>query len=480
MKAEEELIQLRAENQALRDQLAQRDELIEQLLQRVQELEKRLSKDSHNSSLPPSSDRFARQKKSRSLRQRSGKQTGGQQGHPGATLELSATADAVIVLPEVRQCQHCQQNLEAVAPSSLERRQVVDVPEPRLFITEYRGEGKQCPVCQKSTSASFPAEVNAPVQYGPRVGAVAVYLLIQQLLPWERTCEILGDVLGVPLSQGTLARLIKRTADSLIEVEEQIKAALSQAKVIHQDETGLYVGRRRCWMHGTSTKQLTHYQVHESRGHLALDAIGILATFTGTSVHDAWPAYFQYACTHALCLVHILRELTYLCEELGLWWAAKLKRLLLAMKQATDEARSQGLSCLSPPVLADFLTRFQALVKEGDQVHPPLSTPKGKRGKAKQHPGRNLLDRLSRHQDAVLRFLHDLEVPFDNNLAERDIRMVKVQQKVSGAFRSTEGANFFCRIRGYVSTLRKQGVPVLSALQAAVSGQPVFPSFSGT
>ena len=480
MKPEEELLQLRAENQALREQLAQRDEQLAQVLQRVQELEERLAKDSHNSSLPPSSDRFARQKKSRSLRKSSGKKTGGQDGHTGRTLEMSTTPDEVIALPPVIRCQHCQADLTAIAAEGRERRQVVDVPLARLQVTEYQGEWKQCPHCQGHSSTAFPSGVAAPVPYGPRVGAMGISLVTQQLLPWSRSCEVLSDLLGVQLSEGTLASLIERTAEQLVPVEAQIKTALNTQKVIHQDETGLYVKNRRSWMHGTSTAQLTHYQVHQSRGHEALDAIGILATFSGVSVHDGWAAYFRYGCQHALCLVHILRELTYLAEELGLWWAAKLKKLLLSMKQATDEAGAQGKHGLSPPEVANFTARFLALLDEGDQVHPSIPTPKGKRGRAKQHPARNLLDRLRKHQQAALLFLERLEVPFDNNLAERDIRMVKVQQKVSGSFRSTEGAVDFCRIRGYLSTLRKQGLHVFSALEATLRGQPLLPSFQVT
>jgi transposase len=301
---------------------------------------------------------------------------------------------------------------------------------------------------------------------------------MQQLLPWGRTREVLADLLGVCLSEGTLAHLLKETACRLEPVEERIKAALARAPVIHQDETGMYVQRRREWMHVTSTARLTHYQVHRSRGHEALDAIGILAHFTGISVHDGWATYFLYPCTHALCLVHLLRELTYLAEELGLWWAAKMKRLLLQWKEATDHARRQGLQALSSEIVADWQTRFLVLLDEGDQVHPRIPTPQGKRGKAKQHPARNLLDHLRKHQHAVWACLQDLRVPFDNNLAERDIRMVKVQQKVSGALRSTQGAVFFCRIRGYLSTLRKQGLHLLSALEDTLSGQPLLPSFS--
>lgn len=449
---------------------------ISQLTDQVKTLQERLAKDSHNSSLPPSSDRFSRPTKASSLRRKSEKKAGGQEGHGGTTLEMSKVPDEVVRLL-VTQCEQCQADLSAIGAHSIQRRQVVDVPRPRLQVTEFQGEWKQCPHCQHTTSAAFPAGVSAPVQYGPGVGAMAVYLLTQQLLPWKRTCEVLADLVGADLSEGTLAGLLQRTAQTLVPVEEQIKTALLAAEVIHQDETGLYVQGHRHWMHVTSTDQLTHYQMHRSRGHKALEAIGILPHFQGVSVHDGWAAYFLYNCDHALCGVHLLRDLTFLAEELGLWWAAKLKALLLDMKEATEQARAQGRRWMHYLEVADWEVRFLALLEEGDHVHPRTPTPLGKRGKAKQHPARNLLDRLRKYQRAVWAFLEDLRVPFDNNQAERDVRMVKVQQKVSGTFRSTDGAIAFCRIRGYLSTLRKQGMQVFPALEATLRGQPLLPSF---
>jgi transposase len=481
MTVEEELISLRERNRELEEQVKQipvLQEIIKQLSEQVKKLQEQVAKNSQNSSLPPSSDRFVRQKKTRSLRSKSGKKPGGQAGHQGHSLQMSAEPTEVIALAPVTICQHCQADLSEVAAHSLEARQVIDVPAPPpLLVTQYEGQWKRCPHCQGYTSAPFPAEVSAPVQYGPRLGSLAVYLTTQQLLPRRRTREVLGDLLGAPMSEGTLTSLIKRTAALLIPVEEQIKAALSRAKVIHQDESGLYVCNRRIWMHVTSTRSLTHYQVHRSRGHQAVDDNGILTHFAGTSVHDAWAAYFRYECQQSLCCVHILRELRFLSQEMGLWWAVKLERLLLTMKRATDDARDASMPGLSPPEIADWHARYRALLDEGDQVHARVLPSKGKRGRAKQHPGRNLLDRLRKHQDAVLAFLSDLAVPFDNNLAERDLRMIKVQQKVSGTFRSHEGAICFARIRGYLSTLRKQGQPLFPALQATLLGHPVMPSF---
>ncbi len=465
------------ENTVLREQLTQRDELIEQLQQRIQLLEERLSKNSHNSHLPPSSDRFVRQPKS--LRTKSGKKPGGQEGHPGKTLMWNETPDEVIVHP-VTCCEHCQSDLQAVIPVQIERRQVVDVPAPRLLVQEHQAERKQCPDCHQITAAPFPAGVDAPIQYGMRLGATAVYLVQQQLLPWARACEVLSDLVGAEISEGTLASLIERCAQNLRAVEEHIKEALVQAEVLHQDETGLYVKGVRHWIHVACTAQLTHYAVHPKRGKVALDAIGILPRFQGTSVHDGWRSYFLYACSHALCLVHLLRELTFLAEEQSLEWAADLKALLLDMKEAADEAREQGLAMLHPLEVEDWQAQFVALVAHADATTPTAQAPPGKKGRAKQSAARNLLSRLIGDQEAVLAFLHRLVVPFDNNQAERDVRMVKVQQKVSGSFRSEAGATAFCRIRGYLSTLRKQGLALLASLEATLRGHPILPSFQTT
>jgi transposase len=477
MTAEERLRELEQENSALREQVAQRDELIGQLQQRIQHLEERLSKNSHNSHLPPSSDRFVRQPKS--LRKKSGKQAGGQPGHPGQTLMWSESPDEVIVHPVTR-CEHCQSDLQAVTPLQIEHRQVVDVPVPQLLVQEHQAEHKQCPHCQQITAAPFPSGVNARVQYGMRVGATAVYLVQQQLLSWTRACEVLTDLLGVQISEGTLASLIERCAQNLREVEDHIKEALVKAEVLHQDETGLYVKGLRSWMHVACTAQLTHYAVHHKRGKEALDAIGILPRFQGTSVHDGWHSYFLYACSHALCLIHLLRELTFLAEEQQQKWAAELKTVLLEMKAATEEARLVGKTALHPLEVDEWKAQYTSLLAQGDELNPVAQAPPGKKGRPKQSAARNLLDRLHRDQEAVLAFLHRLVVPFDNNQAERDIRMVKVQQKVSGSFRNEAGAAAFCRIRGYLSTLRKQGLHLLSALEATLRGHPILPSFQTT
>ena len=468
MTKDEELEQLRQENSALREQVAL-------LSERISVLEAKLAKDSHNSHLPPSSDRFGRQPKS--LRKRSGKKPGGQAGHPGSTLKLSPTPDQVIVHP-VEVCQHCQQDLREVESLQVERRQVLDLPPKRVLVIEHQAQQKCCPACHQISLAAFPDDIRAPVQYGAAIGAVGVYLVQQQLLPYERACEVVEDLLGPPMSVGTLQGLVEGCAKQLEAVEQQIKTALSRAEVLHQDETGLYVAGQRHWMHVSATEQLTHYAVHPKRGKEALDAIGILADFHGVSVHDGWRSYWQFLCQHALCNVHHLRELTFLYEEQLQAWAGKMKELLLDIKAAVEQARAEGRSSLHPLEVADWKARYRALLAEGYQANPPDPPPEtSKKGRRKQSAARNLLDRLSTHQEAVLLFLDNFAVPFDNSLAERDIRMVKVQQKISGCFRSPAGAQAFCRIRGYLSTLRKQGLAVLTALEQALVGHPVSPAF---
>jgi transposase len=360
----------------------------------------------------------------------------------------------------------------------------MDLPAKRLWVTEHRVEEKQCPTCHHLTRAPFPTTVLAPAQYGTGIQTLATYLVEGQAVPYARASQLLQELLGVQLSAGSIATFVKTCHQQLGEVETSLKAALVKAKVIHQDETGLRVGKTGWWVHVCSTDRLTHYAAHRSRGRPGMDAIGIAPRFAGTSVHDGLKSYDGYTCTQALCNVHHLRELTFVEEELKQLWARKMKDLLLEMKAAVEQAKALGQHDLEIPVLARFLRRYDELLAEGYQANPPPPPPRkseqGKRkpGRAKQSPARNLLDRFSQRKQEVLRFLHDFAVPFDNNQAERDLRMVKVQQKVSGCFRTEQGIAMFCRIRSYLSTLRKQGIALWSALHHTFSGNPVLPDFA--
>jgi len=456
---------------------AAQQEQIVALSARVKELEDHAKTTSRTSSKPPSSDGYRRPP--RSLRQRSGKPVGGQPGHQGHALSLVAEPDRVIVHSPPT-CAGCQAVLGEVAASRYERRQVVDLPPLRLDVSEHRAEEKTCPRCQHTTTGAFPADVTTTVQYGAGIKALAVYLLTYHLLPYDRTSALLGDLFGQAPAKGTLQTAVETCADGLVGVEEQIKKALIHADVAHHDETGVRVQGQLEWVHVSSTPRLTHYAVHPKRGSAAMTEIGILPAFHGVSVHDGLTAYRQYDCAHALCNAHHLRELTAIEEHDKQPWATRMKDVLLEIKAQVDTARAQGATRFDEAVCAAFVARYQAIVAEGYAANPPPETDAEpqKRGRPKQSKARNLLDRLSRDEQAVLAFMTDWRVPFDNNQAERDLRMIKVQQKVSGCFRSPTGPVVFCRLRGYLSTLKKQGQAVLPALQSVFAGHPLLPDLA--
>jgi transposase len=487
---DEELAQSRQANQNLREGLKQAimaidsqqervktlEGLIDFLQERVKTLEGHQAKDSHNSNLPPSSDRFVRPPKS--LRKKSGKKPGGQKGHRGHHLQQVEQPDHILIHP-VERCERCQHDLRTQKASVPERRQVMDLPPKRLWVTEHRVEEKQCPRCFHLTRAHFPASVKARAQYGTSIQTLATSLVEGQSVPYARASQLLQEVLGVQLSAGSIATFVKTCHQQLAEVESRLKAAKVQTKLIHQDETALRVGTTGWWVHVCSTARLTHYAAHPRRGRKALDAIGIAPQFRGTSVHDGLKSYQVYASTQAWCNVHHLRELTFFEEELKQAWARKMKELLLEMKAEVERAKAAEQQDLDAEVLAPLLRRDDEILTEAYQANPPAPLPeKRTRGRPKQSPARNLLDRLCQGKWAVLRFLLDFTVPFDNNLAERDLRMIKVQQKVSGCFRTEQGVAMFCRIRSYLSTLRKQGIARLSALEHTLTGHPVLPAFS--
>ena len=448
---------LRSENQALRG---------------------RLAKDSHNSSKPPSSDGPGSPKRvPKSLRGTSGRRPGGQPGHPGATLTLVEQPDAVVVhQPSV--CASCGHDLGAAAVLRTERRQVLDLPVVRVQVVEHQAETRGCPGCGQATTASFPPDMPGPIQYGPGVATLAVYLHQEQLLPVERTGRVLGEVFGCPISNGTVERMVARCADAVADVVAAIKQAVIAAAVLHVDETGLSLNGKPAWLHVASTDQLTWYATHRKRGRAALDALGVLPTVRGRVVHDGLWSYWHYEqCEHALCNAHHLRELTFVEEQLKQPWAGQLKTLLLEIKEAADLARADGVPALPAEAQRTWSARYAALVAEGLRLNPP-APPTGKRDRPKRSPTGNLALRLSTHQAETLAFMADLRVPFDNNQAERDLRMMKVRQKISGCFRSMVAVDRFCQIRSYVCTLRKQGLPILASLADAIRGQPPVPALT--
>ena len=457
-----EVATLKAENAALRC--------------KVQALEEKAAKDSHNSSKPPSSDGLSKPKP-KSLRPPSNRPTGGQPGHPGQTLRMVAKPDRTVRHP-VERCSGCGRSLEKQAPDRVERRQVFDLPEPKLEVTEHQVEVKTC-ACGCLNRAAFPPEVAAPVQYGPRVMSAAVYLGEFQLVPSFRVTETMRDLLGCEsFSEGTLANFNADCSRRLEPVDRIIRNLVAKAKVAGFDETGVRATGSLHWLHSVSTSRLTWYFPHQRRGCEAMNAANILPNFRGRAVHDFWDPYLKYDCNHAFCNAHLLRELIFLHEEQDQKWAEAMIDHLVRIKKAVNTARDAGLGALPAEDLDRFHQRYLRIVEAGYTENPVTESPSGpkRRGRRKQSKARNLLDRFRNHPDGILAFMRDFSVPFDNNLSERDLRMMKLRQKISGTFRNFNALVDFCRIRGYVSTARKNSINALDSLRRVFLGDPFIPA----
>jgi transposase len=431
---------------------------------RVAELERRLGLDSSNSGKPPSSDGLKKPSRTRSSREPSGKKPGGQKGHKGETLQQVAEPDSVVNhFPT--SCAACGASVTPDMSAGHSARQVFDLPEPRpLVVTEHRAHDCVCAGCGALSRASFPDGVNAPVQYGPRIAALVTYLLHYQLLPEDRLAELMSDLFGIRLVAATIARMSRTCAARVQDFVATVRSLVAGAAVKHMDETGFRIGGKTQWLHVACTAGLTFYRVCARRGSLLDNVSGIV-------VHDHWlPYYGMPGVLHALCNAHHLRELKALIEIEKEDWARKMHRLLRRASHAVNLARERG-SPLKPGLIALIERRYDAFVAAGLAFHEaqsplrPDAAPQGcrRRGRKARRTGHNLLLRLANRREDVLRFLADPSVPFTNNQAERDVRMMKVKQKISGCFRSLDGALDFAVIRSFISTAKKQGWNVIHA-----------------
>jgi transposase len=449
----------------------EKDAQIAALMARVAELEKILGRNSKNSSLPPSAEGFAKAPVApnrAARRRRPGKQT----GDPGHRLEPVSNPDHVVVHAPQR-CGGCDRDLACGEIVKRETRQVFELPEVRAIVTEHQVETRRC-VCGELTAAQFPSEAIGPTCYGPGVRALLTYLVVAQHLPIERATEVLRECCAITVSTGFATSLIGEAGESLAEFVEATREALRESPVLHLDETGARVAGRLGWVHSASTNSLTAYLFHRRRGRVAIDEFNVLPGYGGVAVHDGWTPYRKYeGVTHQLCNSHHLRELRAAAED-GQRWADELATLLVATNDRVKTARENGRSALSPRTLTTLARHYDALITAGHAANaPPERT--GQPGRPKRSKSANLLQRLDRYRDDVLRFATDFSVPFTNNQAERDLRMVKLQQKISGCYRTEAGATNYLTIRSYVSTARKQGVNVLGALRSLYEGNAWLP-----
>jgi transposase len=444
-----ELAELRADNAALKQEVA--------------DLRRQLGKNSSNSSKPPSSDGFGKKPRiAGSLRGVSGKKSGGQPGHQGDTLRPVAKPDK-IERHDVTRCEHCQAGLTASMATGIEKRQVFDMPEPQLEVTEHQAQIYTCAGCRGLTKAVFPPEVTAHVQYGSRIKAAAIYLNAQQLVPEDRVGDIMQDLFGAGrLCPASIVAWGEKKAEQLAPAAAHIANLVAKAPVRNLDETGFRISGKTQWLHTASTLALTHYRVSEKRGALWKTLQG------GIIVHDHFKPYFTLKDVgHALCNAHHLRELKALIEIEKEPWATKMSRLLLTAARAVRGAEERGQSMVAERVSRRIVAVYEAIVRRGLAFHeqqPVLQRRPGARGRTAKRPGHNLLVRLRDFQTEVLRFLFDFAVPFTNNQAEQDIRMMKVKMKISGGFRTQSGAETFATLRSVLSTARKRSWNLLKTL----------------
>jgi len=440
---------LKEENRVLR-------ELVFCLLAEIAELKAKLNKTSKNSDKPPSSD-GPKKGAPKNSRVPSGKSSGGQPGHEGKTKELSPTPDTIIKLKPKTECE-CGGEI-IIRTDAFTVRQVTDIQPVKVITVEYRAEEGVCAKCGKIHKGSFPEGVDGTVCYGENIQTIVTYLNSYQLLPLKRTTETIGDLFGLKVSQGTVVAAGQEAYEKLEDAEGGIKRELLESDVVGFDESGMRVMGKNQWLHSAGTPTATLYGIHKKRGYEAMDAIGILPNFTGTAIHDHWKSYYHYKnCAHGECNEHHLRTLKYLYEDLNVAWAFEMACLLLRIKEHIDLSKCFGAGRLEQEDIEEY-QRVYRIIVDGACKWEDAPT-----------DARRMAKRLQEYEQETLLFMLDFDVPFTNNLAERDIRMPKAKQKISGCFRSDDGAKAFARIRGFISTTKKKGKSVFGGLVSVFNG----------
>ena len=448
----EEYEQLKEENKILK-------ELIASLTKKITELDARLNKNSKNSNNPPSSD-GSKKGAVKNSRVASGKKSGGQLEHEGKTIELTPSPDTIIELKPKTKCE-CGGEI-TIKADEYTKRQVTDIEPAKVVTIEYRAHDGECVQCGQIHKAGFPENVEGTVSYGEKLHTFVTYLTNYQLLPLKRATELLEDVFGIRMSQGTIVSINQEAYEKLEEAEAVIKEGVINSDVVHFDESGMRVCGTNQWLHSASTQDSTVYSIHEKRGREAMDDMGILPNFRGTAIHDHWKSYYCYdQCAHGECNAHHIRHLIYLYEDLGAGWANEMLTLLLRVERHVELSRLFGADCLMQEDIEAYEKIYREILTNAaaTQEKPAVSV-----------EIKRMINRLTKYEQETLLFMYDFSVPFTNNLSERDIRMPKAKQKISGGFRSAGGAKAFARTRGYISTVKKRGINILEGLDAVFRG----------
>jgi transposase len=445
--------------------------------------EGRAKKDSQTSHKSPSSDigtkaggQTKEDKVVNKEKKKKKRQPGGQRGHKGSHLPRVETPDHKEVLPLPDTCPECEAELTQAPIVNVEKRQVFDLPPSAVEVTEYQAQSCRCLNCGKHVKAVFPEHVKAATQYGPRIKSLATYFIHRQLIPYERLQELFKDVFACELSQGTLVTLAQKPPPALSKVVDYIKASLIASPDLNADETSCRVNAKRYWRHVACTPTLTHYGLHEKRGSLGMRAIGVLPLFTGRLMHDGWSSYAQFGQAHLLCNSHHLRELEHAWQHAKQQWARALATCLRGMNACVHRAKAKG-EMPSEKQQQKWLARYDRILALGEPSVIALTALINIGPRPKKHESHNLWCRLTKYKKETTAFLSDPTAPFSNNLAERDLRMTKVKQKISGTFRSLRCAEYFCELGSYLATARKNNVGAMQALLLLFEGNPYRPAF---
>jgi transposase len=464
------LQQLTLTVQQLTQEVSQLRQTLDLVLAENARLKEQLNKNSHNSSKPPSSDGYSKPSP-QSLRKPSGKKPGGQQNHPGSGLSLLKSPDETVVHQPMA-CAGCPQADQCQSGRLSDNRYEIDIRIETLVVA-HRLECRRCPLQQGAEiSGTFPERIRSRLQYGSNLTSFAAALNSRGMVSLNRTHELLSGVFGIPISTGTIQNMVSSFASRLKPVVNQIREAIVNQRIVHFDETGIRAEGQLRWLHSASNAGYTYLSAETKRGQEGMDASGVLPYYTGTAIHDCWMPYWSYPkIRHGLCNAHLMRELTGQLENHPeQTWLKEMIDLLLAMKQAKEVAADRRLDHLDDREWQAFSDRYDHLVKQGIELNPIAEKAKGIRGRKKRGKVRALVDRFETYKAAICLFATDFSVPFDNNQAERDVRMAKIKQKVSGCFRTLDGARDFATIMSYLGTAAKQGKSAFQALHAALQG----------